>query len=91
MTENLLLLLLLKEQNLQICEFNIQLADIVYECNYTYHSTNKMKPADIKLRTYIDFVVKIMKKILNLKLFIVPCTYVISDLNGEEIVRTLYE
>ena len=32
-----------------------KLAGIVYEYNYTYHSTIKMKLIDIKFSTYIDF------------------------------------
>ena len=31
-----------------------KLDDIVNKCNNTYHSTIKMKPADIKHRTYTD-------------------------------------
>ena len=31
------------------------LADIVNKYNYTYHSTIKMKPVDVKSSTYIDF------------------------------------
>ena len=32
-----------------------KLADIVNKYNNTYHSTLKMKPADVKSITYIDF------------------------------------
>ena len=32
-----------------------KLDDIVNKCNNTYHSTSKMKPADIKSNTYINF------------------------------------
>ena len=32
-----------------------KLADRVNKCNNAYHSTIKMKPADIKSSTYIDF------------------------------------
>ena len=32
-----------------------KLDDIVNECNNTYHRTIKMKPADVKDNTYIDF------------------------------------
>ena len=99
------------------------LADIVNKYNYTYHSTIKMKPVDVKSSTYIDFnkqndkedakfevgdLVRITKYkniyakgyILNWtkEMFVikrvkntVPWTYVISDLNGEEIVGTFYE
>ena len=31
------------------------LADIVNKYNNTYHSTTKMKPADVKSSTYMDF------------------------------------
>ena len=31
-----------------------ELDDIVNECNITYHSTIKMKPADVKSKTYIN-------------------------------------
>ena len=45
-----------------------KLDDIVNKYNNTYHSTIKMKPVHVKSSTYIDFIKKIMKKILNLKL-----------------------
>ena len=32
-----------------------KLDDIVDKYNNTYHRTIKMKPADVKLNTYIDF------------------------------------
>ena len=100
-----------------------KLNDIVKEYNNTYHTSIKMKPADIKDNTYIDFFKKmnhkdpkfkvddhvriskyknifakgympnwskeifIIKKIKNT----VPWTYVINDLNGEEITGTFYE
>ena len=32
-----------------------KLADIVNQCNNTYHSTIKMKIAEVKSSTYIDF------------------------------------
>ena len=32
-----------------------KLDDIVNECNNTYHITIKMKPVDLKKKTYIDF------------------------------------
>ena len=31
-----------------------KLDDIVNKYNNTYHSTIKMKPADVKLKTYVD-------------------------------------
>ena len=45
-----------------------QLDDIVNEYNNTYHKTIEMKPVDVKDNTYIDFIKKLMIKILNLKL-----------------------
>ena len=60
--------------NLQIHDFNFykmyidKLGDIVNKYNNTYHSTIKMKPADVKPSLYIDFNKKIINKILNLKL-----------------------
>ena len=47
-----------------------KLDKIVKKYNNTYHSTIKMKPADVKVNTYIDFDKRITKKILNLKLVI---------------------
>ena len=100
-----------------------KLDDIVAEYNNTYHTTIKMKPADVKDNTYInadkeinnkdpkfkvgDHVriskyknifakgympnwseeVFVIKKVKNT----VPWTYVINDLNGEEITGTFYE
>ena len=100
-----------------------KLDDIVDEYNNTYHTTNKMKPVDVKDNTYInadkeintkdpkfkvgDHVrisksknifakgympnwseeVFVIKKVKNT----VPWTYVINDLNGEEITGTFYE
>ena len=39
-----------------------ELADIVNKYNNIYHSTIKMKPADVKLSTYIDFNKEINKE-----------------------------
>ena len=91
-----------------------KLDDVVKEYNNTYHTTIKMKPADVKDNTYIDFEkdvndknpkskynnifakgymsnwseeIFIVKKIKNTG----PLTYVINDLNGEEIIGTFYE
>ena len=100
-----------------------KLDDIVKEYNNAYHTTIKMKPADVKDNTYIGFEkefndknakfkvgdhvrifkyknifakgympnwseeIFIIKKIKNT----VPWTYVINDLNGEEIIGTFYE
>ena len=51
-----------------------KLDDRVNECNNTYHSTTKMRPADVTSRTYIDFDVendeKIMQEYENIKLFL---------------------
>ena len=100
-----------------------KLDDIVNEYNNTYHRTIKMKPADVKDNTYIDFKkevndknpkfkvggqvriskykniftkrytpnwsdeVFVIKKVKNT----VPWTYIIHDLNGEEIIGSFYE
>ena len=100
-----------------------KLDDIVDEYNNTYHTTIKMKPADVKGNTYINadkeinnkdpkfkagdhvriskyknifakgYIPKwseevfVIKKVKNT----VPWTYVINDLNGEEITGTFYE
>ena len=45
-----------------------QLDDIVNEYNNTYHKTIEMKLVDVKDNTYIDFIKKLMIKILNLML-----------------------
>ena len=47
-----------------------KLDKIVKKYNNTYHSTIKMKPANVKVNTYIDFDKRITKKILSLKLVI---------------------
>ena len=52
-----------------------KLDDIVNECNNTYHTTIKMTPIDVKDNTYINTI---------------PRTYVINDLNGEEITGTFH-
>ena len=39
-----------------------KLDDIVHKYNNTYHRANKMKPADVKSRTYIDFAKEHNKK-----------------------------
>ena len=59
-----------------------KLDDIVDEYNNTYHTTIKMKPINVKDNTYINAM--LIKKLI-------PWTYVINDLNGEEITRTFYE
>ena len=100
-----------------------KLDDIVSEYNNTYHRTIKMKPADVKDNTYIDFENEVNDKVPKFKVgdhvrtskyknifakrytpnwseevFViskikntVPWTYIINDLNGEEIVGTFYE
>ena len=97
--------------------------DIVHEYNNTYHRTIKMKPIDVKDKTYINIDkevndndpnfevgdhVRISKyKNIFAKYYIpnwseevfvikeikntVPWTYIINDLNGEEIIGTFYE
>ena len=100
-----------------------KLDDIVNKYSNTYHSTIKMKPVDVKSKTYIDSSKEINDKDIDLKLVILleyqnikiflqkvrlqiglkkllwlkkvknaaPQTYVINDLNVEEIVGTFYE
>ena len=97
-----------------------QLDDIVDEYNNTYHTTIKMKPADVKDNTYINADKEFNNKDPKFKVgdhvriskyknifakgympnwpeevFVikntVPWTYVINDLNGEEITGTFYE
>ena len=100
-----------------------KLDDIVDEYNNTYHTTIKMKPADVKNNTYINANKEINNKDPKFKVgdhvriskyknifakgympnwseevFVikkvkdtVPWTYVINDLNGEEITGTFYE
>ena len=47
-----------------------KLDKIVKKYNNTYHGAIKMKPANVKVNTYIDFDKRITTKILNLKLVI---------------------
>ena len=47
-----------------------KLDDTVNEYHNTYHSTVKMKPADVKSSTYIDLAIKNANKIRNMKLMI---------------------
>ena len=100
-----------------------KLDDIVDEYNNTYHRTIKMKPADVKDDTYIDFEKEVDDKDSKFKVgdhvriskyrnifakgytpkwseedFVttkikntVPWTYVINDLNGNEIIAAFYE
>ena len=78
-----------------------KLDDIISEYNNTYHRTIKMEPPDVEDNRYIDSKnifakgyipnwyeeVFVISKIKNT----VPWTYVINDLNGEEIIGTFYE
>ena len=95
---------------------------VVNKYKNIYHSTIKMKPVDVRLRTYIHFHIennkdpkfevgnhvrtskykKVFAKghVLNWseEIFLVkkvnynvPRTYVISDINGEEILGKFYE
>ena len=100
-----------------------KLDDIVDEYNNTYHTTIKMKLADVRDNTYINADKEINNKDPKFKVgdhvriskyknifakgyipnwseevFViknvkntVPWTYVINDLNGEEITGTFYE
>ena len=69
-----------------------KLDDIVNEYNNTYHRTIKMKPFDVKDNTYIDFGKEVYDKDPKLKIKnTIPWTYIINDLNGEEIIGTFYE
>ena len=45
--------------------------DAVHEYNNTYHSTTKIKSAEVKSSAYIDFGIKLMSKISNLKLVMI--------------------
>ena len=47
-----------------------KLDDIVTNFNNAYHRTIKMKFVDVKSSTYIEFNKKTIRKVLNLKLFI---------------------
>ena len=47
--------------------YNDKLDDTVNKYNNTYHSTIKMKPADLKSSIYIDSSKKIIRQFLNLK------------------------
>ena len=48
---------------------NDKLDDIVDKHNNTHHSTNAMKPVDVKSSTYIlTLIKKIIRKMLSLKL-----------------------
>ena len=82
-----------------------KLNDIVRKYNNTYHTSIKMKRVDVKDNTYIDFKkesndkdpkfkvgdhVRVSKyKNIFAKGYV--WTYVINDLNGEEIIGNFYE
>ena len=82
-----------------------KLDDIVNEYNNKYHRTIKMKPIDVKDNTYINIGKEVndkdpkfrvgdhvrISKYKNIYKNTVPWTYVINDINGEEIIGTLYE
>ena len=74
-----------------------KLDDIVNEYNNTYHTTIKMKSIDVKDNTYINTDKEINNKDPKFKdgdrvvKNNVPWTYVINDLNSEEIIGTFYE
>ena len=78
--------------------------DLVNKCSNAYHSTVKVNPVDIKSKTYIDSGKEINEKVFLQNVYVpnwseevfvikkvkntVLWTYVINDLNGEEIVGT---
>ena len=75
MTENLLLLKNLLEPYKYITSvsknvYTDKLDNIVNKCNNTYHRTSKMKTADVKSSTYIDFNKENDENILNSKFVI---------------------
>ena len=101
----------------------VKLDDIVKDYNNKYHPSIKMKPADVRDNTYINFKKEINNKNPKFKvgdqvriskyknifdkgympnwseeIFLIkkikntlPWTYVINDLNDEEIIGTFYE
>ena len=75
MKENLLLLKNLLEPYKYITSvsknvYTDKLDNIVNKCNNTYHRTSKMKTADVKSSTYIDFNKENDENILNSKFVI---------------------
>ena len=75
MTENLLLLKNLLEPYKYITSvsknvYTDKLDNIVNKCNNTYHRTSKMKTADVKSSTHIDFNKENDENILNSKFVI---------------------
>ena len=101
----------------------VKLDDIVKDYNNKYHPSIKLKPADVRDNTYINFKKEINNKNPKFKvgdqvriskyknifdkgympnwseeIFLIkkikntlPWTYVINDLNDEEIIGTFYE
>ena len=66
-------------------------ADIVNKYNNTYYNAIKMKPANVKFETYIDFnVEKKMMKILNLQFLIILIIILIICNNIENIFVKSY-
>ena len=75
MKENLLLLKNLLEPYKYITSvsknvYTDKLDNIVNKCNNTYHRTSKMKTADVKSSTFIDFNKENDENILNSKFVI---------------------
>ena len=75
MKENLLLLKNLLEPYKYITSvsknvYTDKLDNIVNKCNNTYHRTSKMRTADVKSSTYIDFNKENDENILNSKFVI---------------------
>ena len=75
MKQNLLLLKNLLEPYKYITSvsknvYTDKLDNIVNKCNNTYHRTSKMKTADVKSSTYIDFNKENDENILNSKFVI---------------------
>ena len=82
-----------------------KLDDIVNKYDNIYHSTSKMKAVDVKSSTYIDFGVKNsekdpkfkvadhvrISKYKNIFAKYMPWTYVISDLDDEEITGMFHK
>ena len=84
-----------------------KLDDTVKEYDNTYHRTIKMKPIDVKDNTYVNIGKEVNDKDPKFKVgdhvriskyknifakgYTVSWTYVINDLNGEEVIGTFYE
>ena len=74
--------------------FNV-LEDIINKYNSTVHRTIKTKPIDVTSDFYSEYNEDSNKKnpkfIVSKTKNIVPWTYVISSMNGEEITGSFYE